>query len=84
LHLRNPGERNGDGRRRLHLRPGHECAHRHPETEFGLGWAGGVVARAGAPAAGPSLRETMRFKLHYAQGVLESSATGNFPLVAAR
>ncbi len=47
-----------------------------------LGLAGGIVALAGESAAGPSLRDTMRFKLHHAQGVLEGIATENFPLVA--
>lgn len=49
---------------------------------WGLGLAGGIVVFAGEPAAGPSLRDIMRFKLHYAQGVLEGIATENFPLVA--
>lgn len=51
------------------------------KLSWGLGLAGGIVALAGEPAAGPSLRDTMRFKLHYAQGVLEGIATENFPLV---
>lgn len=33
-------------------------------------------------AAEPALRDAMRFKLHYAQGVLEGIATENFPLIA--
>jgi hypothetical protein len=41
-----------------------------------------MLVAAGAAAAEPALRDLMRFKLHYAQGVLEGIATENFPLVA--
>ncbi len=44
-----------------------------------LGW-GGVTGRSAHAEA--SLRDTMRFKLHFAQGVLEGITTENFPLIA--
>lgn len=51
------------------------------KLSWGLGLAGGIVALAGEPKAGPSFRDTMRFKLHFAQGVLEGITTEKFPLV---
>lgn len=44
-----------------------------------LGWEG-VTGRSARAEA--SLRDTMRFKLHHAQGVLEGITTENFPLIA--
>lgn len=43
-------------------------------------WLVGGIASS--TAAEVSLRDAMKFKLHYAQGVLEGITTENFPLVA--
>lgn len=47
-----------------------------------LGLAGTALLLPERVLAEPSLRDTMRFKLHYAQGVLEGITMENFPLVA--
>ncbi len=50
-----------------------------PRAPIALGL--GFFLFASANAAEPALKDLMRFKLHYAQGVLEGIATENFPLV---
>lgn len=39
------------------------------------------LASLGREPAGPSLRDAMRFKLHYAQGILEGITMENYPLI---
>lgn len=43
---------------------------------------GTFLAGFALSAAEPALKDMMRFKLHYAQGVLEGITTESFPLVA--
>jgi hypothetical protein len=39
------------------------------------------LASLGREPAGPSIRDAMRFKLHYAQGILEGITMENYPLI---